>query len=195
MLPNILRCMKPFEHRDAETSKERKSREYEWLRKLSDYATYSQARGTCLLSGQQDLVDVSSNHKTSATLFSSVNMLYIVLIVSWISASFSLFCEGDILLGYEDIFVGIGLIWNLALVVISLLPPWYNDYNIPLNNTIIGIVLLGTSIAVQCVWSLSVKKPGQDNKPGDNTQRAMYVALFKGKLLRTNGFFTESVRT
>ena len=56
----------------------------------------SHLRGTCLLTGQQATVDITSNYKTSLTMFSSVNMLFMLTVVLWISASFALFYTGGL---------------------------------------------------------------------------------------------------
>ena len=55
----------------------------------------SHRAGTCLLTAQQAVVDISSNYRTSLTLFSSVNLLFIVWVVMWISSSFALFYFGE----------------------------------------------------------------------------------------------------
>lgn len=154
MLPNIGRCVKPIEHREGEGAAERKKREFRWLSGLSDYSTRSHLKGACLLSGQQDVVDVSTNHKASAVLFSSVNTMYTSLVVAWISASFSLFyCMNALLNGYEDLLIGVAVVWNVVLAATSLAPQWYGDYSIPLNNIVLGLVLLGLAVVVHCTWS------------------------------------------
>lgn len=61
---------------------------------MKHVATHSHLRGTCLLTAQQAMVDVTSNYKTSLTAFSSVNMVFMLAVVLWISASFALFYVG-----------------------------------------------------------------------------------------------------
>lgn len=58
---------------------------------VTELGSISHKAGTCLLTAQQPMVEVSSNYQTSLVLFSSVNLLFLLAVVLWISASFALF--------------------------------------------------------------------------------------------------------
>lgn len=157
MLPNIGRCVG-----EIQELPERKD-EIEWLQRLAGLATNSHRRGSCLLTGQQDAVDVSSNHKTTAVWFTSLNMVYTTLIAVWISASFSLFLLGKPPVGekhkkwmsrWESVVVAVAALWNVVLVVISVVSHY--GHNIPMNNVFIGIILLSLAIGTQVVYSQSI---------------------------------------
>ena len=89
-LPNLGRCIQPP---DKATLQDKQT-VTDWGTSLAKLEHYSQRLGTCLLTGQQTTVDVSSNARTSVLLFSSVNVVFMVGIVLWITASFALFNLG-----------------------------------------------------------------------------------------------------
>ena len=126
----------------------------------------SHLRGTCLITGQQPTVDMTSNYKTSMVLFSSVNVIFMLAVVLWITASFSLFYVGGMpralepnpeetekKWNFEDYFMVIGILWNVAGVVYVLVPDAQGHSNIPLNNVVISVVALVASILVQWNWA------------------------------------------
>ena len=92
VLPNLARCIKPIPDNPQLVNLE------DWLFGLRRLVTNSHLCGTCLLTGQQATVDITSNYKTSLTIFSSVNMIFMLAVVLWISASFALFYVG----GFPD---------------------------------------------------------------------------------------------
>lgn len=160
MLPNIARCIKPLPNNPSPADIER------WLHDLKHLAKHSHLRGTCLLTAQQAIVDVTSNYRTSLTAFSSVNMLFMLAVVLWISASFALFYIGgapkseeeisnvDTSDGKrrwvpEDFTMIVGIVWNTVLVSYLLYPGTLEKSNIPLNNAVIAIVALIAATAVQ----------------------------------------------
>ena len=138
-----------------------------WLSGLKKVASNSHLRGTCLLTGQQATVDVTSNYKTSLTVFSSVNLLFMLTVVLWISASFSLFYVGGMpqlesrssevsTSGYwtsADFFMLTGIVWNLFLAIYILVPSVQESSNIPLNNVVVAMAALLSAIAVQWHWA------------------------------------------
>lgn len=85
ILPNIGRCVEPIDRGKGAPDVSR------WVRDVADISMNSHLRGSCILTGQAATVDVSTNYKTSAVLFSSTNVLYVALVVTWVTASFSLF--------------------------------------------------------------------------------------------------------
>lgn len=162
VLPNIARCIKAMPANPTPADVET------WLNDLKHLATHSHLRGTCLLTAQQAMVDVTSNYKTSLIAYSSVNMLFMLAVILWISASFALFYIGggpkrkDELDGlksseqwenarwsWEDVTTLVGIAWNLMLVAYILYPGTLRESNIPLNNAALGILVLLAAIAVQ----------------------------------------------
>lgn len=138
-----------------------------WMDKMMRFDKNSHLRGTCLLTGQQATVDMTSNYKTSMTPFSSVNVVFMLALVLWITASFALFYIGgapkltpiDQLsedkgkLTSDDIFMGIAILWNVVLVLIVIVPDFQANANIPLNNVVIAVVALLVTIFVQWQWA------------------------------------------
>lgn len=160
VLPNIARCINPLPANPSPSDVEL------WLNKLKHLATHSHLRGTCLLTAQQAMVDITSNYKTSLTAYSSVNMLFMLAVILWISASFALFylgggpktmkeieelpgSDGTKKYVMEDLTMAVGILWNLLLVAYLLFPDTLEKSNIPLNNAVIAIVALMAAIAVQ----------------------------------------------
>ena len=183
VLPNIARCVPPLELAVDETGAQKDLKTKDWLREIADIATYSHRRGSCLLTGQQNIVDVSSNFKTSLSLFSSVNTLYLTLVVVWISASFAVFYirlpftwgsfdkKEESSWGSSDVTVAVPIVWNLVLIIFSVLPVVYNDKNIPLNNIFIGIGMLFVTIVTQAVWgNTDVINQADANSGSDDDQ-------------------------
>jgi hypothetical protein len=141
--------------------------------KMQDIRGSSRRMGTCLLTGQHAMVDISSNPKTSMVFFSSVNPLFVATVVLWISASFSLFFLGkDFLkyfkntvigkrLGDKDSWGGFGIsdfvlvvctVWNLVLAIISLVP-FAQDKNVPVNNSAMAVIVIFLTIATQWTYA------------------------------------------
>ena len=132
--------------------------------------TISYRAGTCLLTAQQAMVDISSNFRTSLSMFSSVNLLFLVAMVQWISASFSLFSFGQHTIetvqkvaagatpasaascmdpiyrfwnavDSSDVVVGICTVWNLFPVIFMITDFVYNKY-VPVNNLVLAILFI-----------------------------------------------------
>lgn len=142
---------------------------------LQKLLSTSHRAGTCLLTAQQAMVDISSNYRTSLVLFSSVNLLFMVWVVLWISSSFALFYFGEHALldalkeGDEynnapmwrkafnfamssDFIVGLCVVWNGALVVMM----WSNysyDNHVPINNAMLAALATLLAIAKQMQWA------------------------------------------
>ena len=162
VLPNIARCVKPLPVNNPQPSDVE-----EWLNSVKHVASNSHLRGTCLLTGQQATVDVTSNYKTSLTTFSSVNMLFMLSVIMWISASFALFYVGGlprngaadpasfgmVYWSSADFFILTSIVWNIFLVVYILVPRVQEQSNIPLNNVVVALMALLSSIAVQWYWA------------------------------------------
>ena len=78
-LPNFKRCIDnsklPPENATLETDIALLDA---WLKPVQRLYTNSHLRGTCLLTGQQGTVDMTSNPKTSTLFFSSVNTIFMV---------------------------------------------------------------------------------------------------------------------
>jgi hypothetical protein len=170
LLPNYERCFANFYKEDSDKSKQMK---------LEDrLMKNSHLRGTCLFTGQQAMVDVTSNYKTSLILFSSVNVLFLTALVLWISASFSLFhiggllktkkrdaevvdhysepdecCAGCNFITCDDFLMLLAILWNTIAVVFICSGDFRASNSIPLNNAVLGIFALIASIMVQWGWA------------------------------------------
>lgn len=128
--------------------------------------------GACLLTGQHASVDLTSNYATSMILFSSVNAIFMVGMVIWISASFALFHIG----GYiktskemegggegtdtscctlDDWLIAVAILWNAVMLLLLLSQDFRMYQNIPLNNAILAVAALLVSILVQWGWANS----------------------------------------
>jgi hypothetical protein len=124
----------------------------------------SHRAGTCLLTGQQPMVEISSNYKTSLVPFSSVNLMFAVAVVCWISASFAIFyfstdsflglfaCFANCQTYLEDVFLGIPFIWNIILVILSLTDAFSNQH-VPVNNIAVAVLLLLFATGKQIQWA------------------------------------------
>ncbi len=97
-LPNLGRCIPHPKGEDLEKEQSK----LDWSIRLASLEHSSHKLGTCLLTGQQMTVDVSSKPYTSMSLFSSVNVVFMAGIVLWISASFSLFHIGGLIKTNEE---------------------------------------------------------------------------------------------
>lgn len=158
------------------TSKESRMRAMEMMQNSSHRL------GACLLTGQQASVDITSNYATSMILFSSVNVIFMVTVVVWISASFALFhiggfiktdaeMNGDIntnsngdqlppnggcacgAFSLDDFLMFVAIVWNAVLAFLLLSQDFRMYQNIPLNNAILAIAALLVSIFVQWGWA------------------------------------------
>jgi hypothetical protein len=171
LLPNYARCIQGFYPDNEEGAKD--------AAKLTDrLQKNSHLRGTCLFTGQQAMVDISSNYHTSMVLFSSVNVMFMTALVLWISASFSLFHLGGLLkstkqdlddagdyflepdkcckcsfITIDDLFMFLAITWNTLPVIFICSNEFRRVNNIPLNNAVLGIFALVASIAVQWGWA------------------------------------------
>jgi len=167
-LPNFVRCSRkyipPAQATYGTTDDDQKELE-QWMPHLQRFNNNSHLRGTCLLTGQHATVDMTSNYKTSTILFSSVNVLFMLTVVLWITASFALFYIGgrpkldDVSnnnkdeFNLEDGLMSLAIVWNVILVILILVPEIQKSLNIPLNNVVIAIVALIVTIFVQWKWA------------------------------------------
>ena len=166
-LPNLQRCL-PSPQKDDQQSL------LDWQIGMGNLETHSQKMGTCLLTGQQAMVDVSSNPRTSLVLFSSVNTVFMVSIILWISASFALFYIGGWIKTQgefenptsatkegksrctrwlDDFFIFVAIVWNVVPIFLVMSRDFRDNVNIPLNNAILSIAALATTILVQWKWA------------------------------------------
>ena len=166
-LPNLQRCL-PHPPKDDQQSL------IDWRIGMGNLETHSHKMGTCLLTGQQAMVDVSSNPRTSLVLFSSVNTVFMVAIVMWISASFALFyiggwmktqgefedpssmsmaAQNSCTRWLDDIFIAVAILWNMVPAILLLSRDYRDANNIPMNNAILSIAALATTILVQWNWA------------------------------------------
>lgn len=165
-MPNLRRCIDP-EKLPSEEQIATKSREqfFDWFNIGARLQRNSHLRGTCLLNGVQGSVDMTSNYRTSAILFSSVNVMFMVALITWITASFSLFYIGShqmmspeagdsaICWHFADIIVIVSMTWNFLGIIFILMPEVRVNSSIPANNAIIGVVALVVTMLVQ--WRLA----------------------------------------
>ena len=167
-LPNFARCSRnllPPEDRLYGTTAEDQNMLGSWLSSMMRFEKNSHLRGTCLLTGQQPTVDMTSNYKTSMIPFSSVNSVFMLAVVLWITASFALFYIGWAPKGKEadeindarwtsdDVFMTVAIVWNVAAIVYMLVPDAQVQSNIPLNNVVIAVTALLLTIFVQWRWA------------------------------------------
>jgi hypothetical protein len=176
----------------------------DWTVNVIKVMTNSHLRGTCLLTAQQATVDITSNYKTSLVWFSSVNMLFMLTVVLWISASFALFYTGGLLpewkkdandfeeiqtakpnynmlnfgsFGKADFAVGLAIAWNVFLIVFVMIPKIQDDYSIPLNNVVIAIFATLAAIAVQWHWALYSGKDHISKQQDGNIGQQQQAAI------------------
>lgn len=151
LLPNIGRCVKPIDESKGEPEVQR------WIRDVADIVTSSHLKGSCILTGQMAMVDVSSNYKTSAVPFSSTNVVYMTMIVIWVTSSFALFYlrstdmvnSGD---AWKNtmMLINLGLIvWHLFIIAFIFTPWLSSKKNVPLNNVLISTVLIAATVSCQ----------------------------------------------
>lgn len=176
-LPNLGRCIPPPDQAGLGSQETL----LDWTKQLDNLEHRSQRLGTCLLTGQQPTVDLSSNARTSVLPFSSVNVIFMVGIVLWITASFALFHVGgwlksdleftlpqhpEVLQGNKTVaccgcwpaysdeaFMAVAVIWNVFPLFFILDRGYRENYMIPLNNAILAVSALLVSILVQCNWA------------------------------------------
>jgi hypothetical protein len=181
----------------------------------------SHRAGTCLLTGQQPMVEISSNYKTSLVPFSSVNLMFAVAVVCWISASFAIFyfstdsfvglfaCFANSRKYLEDVFLGIPFIWNIILVILSLTDAFSNQ-NVPVNNIAVAVLLLLFATGKQIQWAgtgsmieekryLTGKvdgelffKKGTDKRDVEYFPLATVFGGSNAKVFQTTNFFHQS---
>lgn len=152
-VPNLYRCAKKLYGEESQKIREG----------VQAMAKNTHLRGACLLSGQQHTVDISSNYRSSMIFFSSINPMFMVAVVCWICASFSLFELGNTDMKIisrartwlSDLTFGVSTVWNIILMVIALLPAFRDDAHVPLNNALIAEALLAITIFVQ--WRIATK--------------------------------------
>lgn len=173
VLPNIARCIGELKPVGTQSEEQAKASEKAWLLRLAQMASNSQRRGTCLLTGLQDVVDVSSNHMTSVTIFSSINILFMALLCSWIGAGFSIFFLGGIDTGIATTtsrsLMAFVVVWNLLLSTMSILFRVLFPVHalwIPLNNIALSIVIPLVAVGVQL--TIQGKKNDCRGKDKDN---------------------------
>lgn len=210
LLPNIGRCVRPVKTENktvtilgvqvkdvpvpVQGDTER------WIKDIADIVSNSHRRGSCILTGQVSMVDVSTNSMTSGMPFSSTNVLYMALAITWISASFSLFhlrwAEID------DIFsqrVAVNqtfkwgvrvllVVWHFIIVVLTTLPIMYKDKHIPLNNVLISTVLVVASMAVQIKFFVV-----EDSKEGSPDDKVMSLFIYLFIYLSLVYLFVKSI--
>lgn len=137
--------------------------------------------GACLLTGQQATVDITSNYDTSMVLFSSVNVVFMVAMILWISASFALFHLGgwyktwdeltnpgdeSVLDGarsaklcgcstvfFDDLLLLLAILWNVIPIFLLLSRDFRLSHSIPMNNALVSIAALLASILLQWKWA------------------------------------------
>ena len=168
-LPNLARCSRenlPPADRLLGSTAEDQAQLGRWLASMMRFEKNSHLRGTCLLTGQQSTVDMTSNYKTSMIMFSSVNVVFMLAIVLWITASFALFYIGgaprthgvdaemdDLKWTSDDLFMSVAMVWNIAVIIYMLVPDAQIHSNIPLNNVVIAVLALLLTIFVQWRWA------------------------------------------
>jgi hypothetical protein len=169
LLPNYARCIVKDLPPDGDETTADVSKLAIWMSSISKLQNNSHLRGTCLLTGQQATVDLTSNFLTSVIPFSSVNLLFMLLVVVWISASFALFDLGGgpkfrnktrkevkdtaPRFDLDDAAMLVAILWNFVLLVMICHTPLRVSWNIPLNNAIMAAIALLSTIFVQWGWA------------------------------------------
>jgi hypothetical protein len=160
ILPNIHRCL--VSSNDSDT----------FLEGMSDLQMKPTVRGMCDTTGQQSMVDISTNPMTSITLFSSIHIYYILLCIVWVTASFTVFHlpqfdrkSGDMgvyksSLSMSDITAVAPIVWNIGLLIYSVV----RSDVIPRNNIIGTIVLVLVVTFMQYMWSSTTEEKAEAMK-------------------------------
>lgn len=159
-VPNLYRCAKKMYGDESDKIVEG----------VQAMAQNTHLRGACLLSGQQHTVDISSNYRSSMIFFSSINPMFMVAVVCWICASFSLFELGNGEAAIinpkkptvSDVAFVVSTLWNVALMVLAIVPEARDKWHIPLNNALIAEVFLVATIFVQ--WRIATMLANKDMK-------------------------------
>lgn len=209
LLPNIGRCVDPIKMENKTVTINGVKKEMEvavdkeidrWIHDVADIVTHSHLRGSCILTGQVSMVDVSSNYKTSATPFSSSNVLYLMLIIVWISASFSLFhlMGPDLIPDKNVMWERIQMVmkfllfaWHIVIVVLTVLPIMYTEKNVPLNNVLLSAVLIFVTIIMQ-MKSFSQKDALKEVVNPENDSQKFDESILEGYENSENPFHQDS---
>ena len=184
--PNLSRCV--VGDKDPQTIEAVET----YLRHLNWIAQSSSRVQSCVHSGQQQMVDVATSYKTTYSLFSSMNVPFLVTTVLWISASFSVFRTKAFLPSYQPwsyystYFVAVA--WNVALLGITFFTPILNDNAlIPVNNVLITISMTIAAMYVQHKWSQVTETIGgnkQRNQDVEAATRKEKIRLFGKEFVR-----------
>jgi hypothetical protein len=157
ILPNIHRCLKRSNESDS------------FLEGMMDLQGKPNVRGMCDTTGQQSMVDISTNAMTSITPFSSVHIYYVLLCIVWVTASFTVFYlpqfernPSDMgkttWLSTSDVTAVAPIIWNLGLLLYSVI----RSDVIPRNNIIGAIVLVLVVTFMQYMWASTTEEKATD---------------------------------
>lgn len=177
ILPNVGRCAPPMPAKgDLITDTAAEKLEFRhWLERLATIASNSHLRGSCVLSGQHQVVDVTTNYKTSALPFSSTNPIFMMYGVIWVTTSFAVFSlvashapmkwweegKSGVLMGGIVVIV----VWHL--ICFSLALASFEPNHVPMNNLIMVIVMIVVSLIVQANYYF-YHKSELEKGSGDN---------------------------
>jgi hypothetical protein len=150
VLPNINRCVSANTPHDT------------FIENMNEYENKSHLRGACISMAQQASVDIATDYRTTFTIFSSVDIYYMLLSIIWVSASFSVFYfpqfdrvgvntlkkEGFIP-SLSDVTATLPIAWNLILIIYSI----FRRDRLPLNNVLLTIILVFVTTLFQVIWA------------------------------------------
>lgn len=111
----------------------------------------------CAAAGLHQSFEKTPDNAIQSILGSSINILYLMLIFEWISASFALFYVDDIqeskpnpnLSRFKLTILCIVFAWDITLIILAFVMVFDDRWNVPTNNAILGMFALFKTIVVQ----------------------------------------------
>jgi hypothetical protein len=121
----------------------------------------------CTASGVHQTFESTPHSDAQAILGASVNILFIMLIFEWVSASFALYYvepfnnTADTAIG-RLIRTCVVVSWNILLIAVVFAMIFDHRWDIPTNNAIIGLYALFKTGIIQILYSCVQSKPAGD---------------------------------
>ena len=109
----------------------------------------SHKRGTCITTGQQMVLDHTSNYKTSWLFLSSINATFIIFVIAWTSSSYfvtRLACEWERVAWFLKT---VWTLWHVAYVVMMIVVYSVDQPAIPSNNILAALAINFLAISMQ----------------------------------------------
>lgn len=117
---------------------------------LSENRNFSHRATMCALNGQPSMVDITSDPRTSLSLFSTNDGVFLINAVVWISASFFLtrVIEKMSLSWMTQVLSVVLLLWQVAFIILNIVFFYVSDW-VPINNVGISFALGAGSLFLQ----------------------------------------------